>query len=76
VWLVARCSRAGDATFKSVYRYLKSRAADAFAVDYDSRMRGDLLGLMGQEKLRLWPLVDQLIFVEECDPASANPNQW
>ena len=40
-------------------------------------MRGDLLGLMGPEKLRLWPLVDQLIlFVEECDPASANPNQW
>jgi hypothetical protein len=37
-------------------------------MDYDARMRDDLQRLMGASKLRFWPLVDQLIFCEECGP--------
>ena len=33
-------------------------------------MRDDLLRLMGQSKLRFWPLVDQLIF---CEDVEQNP---
>ena len=58
----------GPQVFGEVYSYLKSRAADAYAMDYDARMRDDLQRLMGASKLRFWPLVDQLIFCEECGP--------
>merc|ERR1740139_900242 len=61
----------GAEVFHEVYAYLKSKAADAYAMDYDSRMRDDLLGLMGPAMLRFWPLVDQLIFCEECGNGEA-----
>ena len=62
----------GPAVFSEVYAYLKSKAADAYAMDYDTRMRDDLLGLMGPAMLRFWPLVDQLIFCEECGNGEAD----
>ena len=62
----------GADVFGEVYAYLKSKAADAYAMDYDTRMRDDLLGLMGPAMLRFWPLVDQLIFCEECGNGKAD----
>ena len=64
-------SQLGADVFGAVYAYLKSKAADAYAMDYDTRMRDDLLGLMGPAMLRFWPLVDQLIFCEECGNGKA-----
>ena len=32
----------------------------------DERMRSELLSILGESKLRLWPLVDQLVFLDEC----------
>ena len=64
-------SQLGADVFGAVYAYLKSKAADAYAMDYDTRMRDDLLGLMGPARLRFWPLVDQLIFCEECGNGKA-----
>ena len=60
-------SQLGADVFGAVYAYLKSKAADAYATDYDTRMRDDLLGLMGPAMLRFWPLVDQLIFCEDVE---------
>ena len=64
----------GDALLDQVYTYLhgQQHAADADAggyadAEYDERMRADLLQLMGESKLRLWPLVDQLVFLEEFE---------
>ena len=34
----------------------------------DEQMRDDLLRLMGESKLRWWPLVDQLVFLEDVAP--------
>ena len=51
----------------AVRSYLRQRD-DNGAMDEaaDTQMRADLLGLLGESKLRLWPLVDQLIFLEDC----------
>ena len=34
-------------------------------------MRSELMELMGEEKLRWWPMVDQLVFLEDLDSRDA-----
>ena len=58
----------GAKTFAAVYEYLRSHPEEEEDAD-DEAMRGALLQLMGESKLRLWPLVDQLIFLEEIADA-------
>ena len=55
----------GATTFAAVYEYLRSHPEEEEEDDDDEAMRGKLRMLMGESKLRLWPLVDQLIFLEE-----------
>ena len=61
----------GTALLERVYTYLREQqhaAEDLYGdSEYDERMRADLLGLLGESKLRLWPLVDQLVFLEEFE---------
>ena len=56
----------GQPTFDKVYRYLLAPPHDPYSPDYDELMRQDLLGLMGESKVRLWPLVDQLLYCDEA----------
>ena len=53
----------GQATFDEVYAYLRNCAADDS--ESDEQMRTDLLRIMGESKLRWWPLVDQLLFLDD-----------
>ena len=63
-----RSSKMKPRTFDSVYAYLRAAQADSIDDDSgDERMRGDLLRMMGESKLRYWPLVDQLVFLEDMD---------
>jgi hypothetical protein len=58
----------GAPTFDAVYRYLREQQLSADADgdgEHDEAMRGDLMRIMGESKLRFWPLVDQLVFLEE-----------
>ena len=54
----------GEKTFSSVYDYLRRKERNACAEDDHQRMRADLLQILGESKLRYWPLVDKLIFCE------------
>ena len=63
----------GVATFERVYAYLRRRDDDGGEAEgeddderSDERMRSELLSILGESKLRLWPLVDQLVFLDEC----------
>ena len=57
----------GERIFEQAYRYLKAHSSDGFyAADYDDRIKQELQAIMG-DKLRFWPLVDQLIFCEEVE---------
>jgi len=47
--------------------------ANLYADDYDVRLRAELLTLMGEERLKYWPLVDQLLFLEELEEDSSRP---
>ena len=51
-------------------RYLKACADDETG-DEDELMRSDLQRLMGEQKLRWWPMVDQLVFLEDDVGAGA-----
>ena len=35
--------------------------------DYDDRMRSDLVQLMGEARVKYWPLIDMYLFAEEMD---------
>ena len=63
----------GDDLFDRVYRLLCTRQANLYAADYDVRLRAELLTLMGEERLKYWPLVDQLLFLEELEEDSSRP---
>ena len=41
--------------------------AELYAADDGSRMRDALCAVLGESKLRFWPLVDQLLFCEEVE---------
>ena len=63
----------GVATFERVYAYLRRRDEEGVEAEgeddderCDERMRSELLSILGESKLRLWPLVDQLVFLDEC----------
>ena len=65
----------GVPTFERVYGYLRDQHDD----EDDERMRADLMRIMGESKLRLWPLVDQLVFIEDTQPSPDKPamdHQW
>ena len=59
----------GASTFERVYSYLRDAKDDAD----DEGMRADLMRLMGESKLRFWPLVDQLVFIEDTSQPSPRP---
>ena len=59
----------GTELFEKVYGFLKRRSNEFWMADdeREAEMQNALQGIMGQEMLRFWPLVDQLIFCEEVE---------
>lgn len=61
----------GQGIFDAVHSYLRVSAySDG---DNDEQMRDDLADIMGESKLRWWPLVDQIVFLEECGEEAEAP---
>ncbi|KAL1510705.1 hypothetical protein AB1Y20_006999 [Prymnesium parvum] len=55
----------GEDLFVQVYEYLKVYGSDN--TDFDEQMRRDLVSILGESKLKYWPLIDMYILSEDLE---------